>query len=251
MKQMYDSHLDRISQRPGENLQLWLVRKILSKSRSLSRIRNSSEVINVLEIGPGSGRAIEYLLNFNVMYDVIEPTNLMRDNLISRYAENPKFGESYSDPLPFVLPKQEGKYDFVLAMHVLEHTRNQYDAREFVASCFSMLNKNGELLIVTPDAPDYGKLFFNIDWSHGYYTSVERVRALLDDVGFQRILSVPTRAGLRNPFVRIALYGMSRIFPVKFLDFVFDRILGTKNLASGFSVGFLRKNVIATGIKLE
>ena len=249
MGQQYESHLTRIKDRPGEKLQVQLSRRFLDKlpiSKSKEKNQNSCRV---LEIGPGSGRVAELLLKSGFLYEAIEPTPIMRSNLISASRGYTNMGKVWPNQMPEFDPEQFSKYDYVLAFHVLEHMRDQYEAREFISSCFKMLKPNGHILIVSPDYRDYKNLFYEIDWSHGFPTSVERVRSLLVDIGFADIVSEGSRAGTTSHFFKACLFILDRILPLSILDLIFLKSSGHRLLASGFSVGFLKKNVIALARK--
>jgi len=245
MAQQYESHLKRINDRPGEKLQVQLSQRILAELPISKFLEKNRKNCRVLEIGPGSGRVAKLLLKSGFLYEAIEPTPIMRSNLISASRSYPNMGNVWAHQMPDFDPKQISRYDFVLAFHVLEHMRDQYEAREFLSSCFKMLKPNGYILIVSPDYRDYKNLFYEIDWSHGFPTSVERVRSLLFDIGFEDIVSRGSRAGMTSHFFKACLFTLDRILPLSILDHVFFKSTGHRLLASGFSVGFLKKNVIA------
>jgi 2-polyprenyl-3-methyl-5-hydroxy-6-metoxy-1,4-benzoquinol methylase len=244
--QQYESHLLRINNRPGEKLQMRLILRIL-KSFPIAAFKEEEECADyrVLEIGPGSGRVAQILLDKGFLYDAIEPTPIMRNNLISKYEAYPNLGKVWSNRMPNFDSELISRYDIIVAFHVLEHMSDQYEAHAFISSCYKMLKPNGHLLIVSPDYRDYRNLFYEIDWSHGFLTSTERIRSILTDVGFEKVVSKGSRAGLTAKALNAAIFVIDRVIPYSILDYLFLRVLGHRLLASGFSVGFLKKNVLA------
>jgi len=244
----YDQHLTRIGNRPGEFLQIALTRCFVNQAMELLKI-NTENNFQILEIGPGTGRAAKIFTDRNVDYDAIEPTEAMRSLLIENFSGSSKFGSVFPDPLPGGANLLQKEYDLVFATHVLEHTQNQYEAREFVQACMDLLKPGGAIFLVTPDFRDYGASFFDIDWSHGYPTTVNRLHGLLEDVGFRKINCFGTRAGSSNFLFRGLLLVIERITPFRFFDFLCGKLLKERLLATGFSVGFLKLNVVASAYK--
>ena len=173
----------------------------------------------------------------------------MRKILIAKFGNRPNMGKIHPKPLPHFDSSMRSKYDFIVVMHVLEHVRDQYEARSFLLSCFQMLKHDGHLLVISPDFKDYKEMFYELDWSHGYLTSVERIRSLMQDIGFLEVNSIGTRAGFKSAFITLPLCVLDKIIPYSVFDLVFFRLLKHRLLASGFAVGFLKKNVAAIGKK--
>ena len=244
----YDSHLDRIGNRPGESLQNWLVRKMIDRALESTKPLPLS-TIRALEVGPGVGRCAAELLSRDIFYTAIEPTGRMRKNLLASFENNSKFEGVFPNLLPDVTGLPLAGYDLIVAMHVLEHTTDQYNAREFLSACKELLKPGGTIFIVCPDYADYKSVFFDIDWSHGYPTTTERIRGLLEDIGMQDVTSHGTRLASNSILIKFACYILNTIIPYKILDQLFLRVLGDRLLATGFSVGFLKRNVIAVGTK--
>ena len=67
--------------------------------------------------------------------------------------------------------------------HVLEHSPTWVDARNLLDDSRKLLAENGSIVVVGPDAIDWGRQFWNIDATHGYPTTSRNVIQLCDDVG--------------------------------------------------------------------
>jgi SAM-dependent methyltransferase len=241
----YDSHLLRLKDRPGEALQNWLV----ERQASLIRKQSGTDAPLILEIGPGAGRMAKYFLSKGFSYSAVEPTSSMAAGII---AEGEILGSDvnvFRCNLGEVPTTENNKYDIVFAIHVLEHNSGPYDARNFMLRCFELLKPGGSVVIICPDFDSYGKMFYNVDWSHGYETSKPRVSSLLDDVGFKEIVVTGSRASHTNLLVKALIAPISFLFPSKLMDKIFEGILGQKMLATGFSVGFLKRNIQAVASK--
>ena len=87
--------------------------------------------------------------------------------------------------------------------HVLEHSLTWLAAREMISTSKELLTENGFLVVVGPDALSWKKEFWNVDWSHGYPTSVRNISQLCSDVGFTDIEAKHHRNGSTNIFIRV------------------------------------------------
>jgi hypothetical protein len=88
-----------------------------------------------------------------------------------------------------------------------------------------------------------------VDWSHGYETTIPRVRALLEDTGFTVETVEGMRASFTNILAKTAIAPISLLFPIGLIDQITNRVLSQSMLASGFAVGFLKRNVLAIARK--
>lgn len=73
------------------------------------------------------------------------------------------------------------------------------------------------MVVVGPDALSWKKEFWNVDWSHGYPTTIRNVSQLFNDVGLSRITAQHHRNGSLNPIVRIVFALLSKI-PHRLVD---------------------------------
>jgi SAM-dependent methyltransferase len=115
-----------------------------------------------------------------------------------------------------LLPKL-GKYDVVYMSHVLEHCPSWLEARQLLDDCRMVLNNGGSLVIVSPDVLNWKFEFWNVDWSHGYPTSIRNISQLCSDVGFTNIKAMHHRNGSSNIVVR-SLFAVLAKIPHRIVD---------------------------------
>jgi SAM-dependent methyltransferase len=104
----------------------------------------------------------------------------------------------------------------VIALHVLEHVRDGNEALHFFAEASRVLAPGGIFFVISPDYNDMGKLFFDVDYTHGYVTTPNRLSQLARDAGFvidkRKFLygAVPAFPGLLLNLIVKALFFFSR-----------------------------------------
>jgi hypothetical protein len=101
--------------------------------------------------------------------------------------------------------------------HVLEHSLTWLAAREMISTSKELLTENGFLVVVGPDALSWKKEFWNVDWSHGYPTTVRNVSQLFNDVGLFQISANHHRNGSFNLLVQVIFALLSKI-PHRIVD---------------------------------
>ena len=146
-------------------------------------LKDEYPVKRILEIGPGHGYFAEHCKSNGLIYE-------------------------FCDTSPAVFNKMEELgytghlYDMVYMSHVIEHSPSWIDARKLLEDCRKVLNSNGRLVIVSPDLLSWKHEFWNVDWSHGYPTSVRNLSQLCSDVGYINIEAKHHRNGSSNIFIR-------------------------------------------------
>jgi SAM-dependent methyltransferase len=132
----------------------------------------------VLEIGPGQGLFAARLRDLMAMdYKGYEPERLLFEKMQSLgfAVEN--------SPVPPV-PEHDETFDAVVLLNVLEHMPGTAAAEELVHEICRVLKKNGMLFMVVPSFLDWGRHFFNLDYTHQFVTTEYRLAQLLSDAGF-------------------------------------------------------------------
>jgi hypothetical protein len=104
--------------------------------------------------------------------------------------------------------------------HVLEHSPSRLDARAMVDCVRRLLSDGGAVIVVSPDLLSWGDEFWNVDWSHGYPTTIRNLSQFLSDVGFSDIVARYHRNGSFS-FVQRVLMATLSLVPHR----VIDRIL--------------------------
>ena len=165
---------------------------------------------SVLEIGPGHGFFAEHCRQAGIAYEFCDTSPAV----VSRMNE-----QGFTGHLGLIqdVANNLGKYDMIWMSHVLEHSPTWLAAREMVVTSKELLSENGLLVVVGPDALSWKKEFWNVDWSHGYPTTIRNVSQLFNDVGLSRITAQHHRNGSLNPIVRIVFALLSKI-PHRLVD---------------------------------
>jgi len=128
----------------------------------------------ILEIGAGQGiLANIFTQNGFNNYDVVEPNDIMRNNLTNgggiRQAKN------YFIPN---LQEEDASYDCIMLTHVFEHLNDCNEAKKFMSEVHRVLKPKGLVFIVCPDYMDWAKDFHGCDFTHNNITTVRRVMEL-------------------------------------------------------------------------
>lgn len=258
---MYDEHLNRISNRPGESLQVKLVKGIFDKFLDIvvEINRKSGSIFELkgkqlLEIGCGSGRLLPIVIDKGLHYSAIEPTESMRkalrDTATSRSISLDSF-EVINESLPKISRMYLDKFDFGVALHVIEHAPNQYEAYKWIFSFSQCINVGGYFLIVTPYYPDYSWRFYDVDWSHGFPTTLNNLVEILEDLGLEVKYARTIRGWTSSRIVGAAYWMFLKISPTGFLDLLCEKLFRQKLLYSGLLTMFVRRNTFIVVQKVK
>lgn len=101
--------------------------------------------------------------------------------------------------------------------HVLEHSPSWLAAREMVSTCRDLLSDEGYVVVVGPDALSWRREFWNVDWSHGYPTTIRNVSQLFNDVGLTNIVAKHHRNGSENMLMK-ATFAVLSLAPHRIID---------------------------------
>jgi SAM-dependent methyltransferase len=189
-------------------------------------MRNKS----VLEIGAGTGRlGIEIRKLGLSSYLGIEPNKRLAD-----YCK--ELGLNVvTQELPFLDSSFEDSFDQVISLHVLEHAPTYLDARAWVMEMIRVTKPGGTIMIACPDIRDYGSYFWDIDWSHGWPTSPQRVAQLLNDFNLEPIFTGSLHLGSRKLLASIVAHLLNLVIPTRLLDKFCMRVFA-RPLATGLKV---------------
>ena len=133
---------------------------------------------SVLEIGPGQGLFASRLKDLMaVAYKAYEPERLLYEKMLSQ-------GFSVVNSTVPPIPDHNDQFDAVALINVLEHMPGTTAAEELLKEIGRVLKKTGMLFIVVPNYLDWGKDFFNLDYTHQLITTEYRLTQMLSDAGF-------------------------------------------------------------------
>lgn len=150
----------------------------------------------VADIGCGAGSFLDYIKNVSNQAIAIEPSSVFRKSLVERgFVVYPYAADAVGD--------YHEKIDIAVSYSVLEHIE---DPLAFLKDIRRLLNKDGKLIISTPNADDlllelipesYKPFFYRK--AHLWYFNRESLNNLLTTAGFDHIVITPFhRFGVGN-----------------------------------------------------
>ena len=205
---MYDEYFE--SRKPIElGHKLWrrFHRKMLAAA---SRIIPDFSKRTILELGPGLGIFAEEVRGKTAGYSAIE---MNAGNAERLRAAGFDVVNATVPPFPDGPPA-----GVVWMSHVLEHARDFVEARTMVSEAARRLAPGGWLVVIAPDVLSWKEHFFEVDWTHGYPTSLGRVEQLLRDAGFEVAFARHHTAGFLNPVAMFFATNLLRALPFDALD---------------------------------
>lgn len=134
---------------------------------------------NILEIGCGKGTLLEEISNDEDLKNFeifgIEPNS----------DELKKIGDKkihiYNEMFDIENPNKYGKYDFILCFELIEHLPKP---REFFKSIYSIMNKDGLLILSTPNIEGFGNILSSYN---NYRLTAHPITPPMHLQGFSRI----------------------------------------------------------------
>jgi len=233
----YGEFVSRMSWEPGRRLQSFVARRtIASLTRDLNI--NLSEM-SMLEFGCGNGSVAKRTNELGVKsYTGVEPNQKLAAETRRRVAGV----QILETPLPFIDKSLVAKFDVVFASMVLEHASSPEEALQWLTAMASCLNSEGILIVICPDIFNYGPYFWDIDWTHGFPTTQERLEQLAEGAGLSIIQSTKIRAGTSNLVVRGFCSTCSKLLPTKLVDSLSFRLLG-RRIGRGLQSGLFWSSV--------
>ena len=233
----YDEYFE--SRRPlafGERLiRRWHGRMLAAAERVIPSLASK----RILELGPGWGYLADHVRARGWQYAAVERNATNAEAMRAR-----GFDVSCAAVPPF---PAGAPADVVWMSHVIEHARDFVEAREIAGAAFRRLEPGGHVVVIAPDVLSWGAWFWEIDWSHGWPTSLGRIEQLLGDAGFRVVFARHTTAGVVSPVGSALLYGLFALVPFRLID-VLARALTGRRLALSFMsmFGWRHVYVIAT-----
>ncbi len=215
-------------------ISIWHSHMFEIADRTIEDIKHKS----LLEVGIGFGYFCKICNSKGVHnYTGVE----MNENLT-----NELVGQGYnvicSTIPPF--PDIENKVDIIWMSHILEHASDYMHARAMLQSAYEKLNSGGHIVIICPDILSWKNYFYDMDWSHGFPTSLKRVNQILNDVGFNIKLSKHHVASFTNDIVTTSLNILFKLIPVKFFDGIFLKLFKKTYCSSFMSVFGWRQIIV-------
>lgn len=206
------------------------------KNYQISLILNQHpSAITLLEIGPGAGVFADIWRDTGREYIAIDGSPKLVKQLTVR-------GLNVVEAMVPPLPVSNQSVDVVYASHVLEHMPHGEAAVELADEIYRCLRGGGIICLVVPDAASQGLLFWDIDYTHNYVTTKNRVSQLLSNSGF-KILSVQAMSGPYQGVVAFILWNAIRFVPHRLFLSLFPQHQISQQIKNG-KYTFLKQLVI-------
>ncbi len=134
---------------------------------------------SILEIGPGQGLFASSLMRAApVDYKAYEPEKTLFFALTAR-------GINIVNAMVPPIPEDKERFEAAVLLNVLEHMPAIKAAEELLKETYRILKPAGIVFIVVPSYLDWGKQFFNLDYTHQTIMTESRLRQMLNDAGFR------------------------------------------------------------------
>lgn len=173
---------------------------------------------DVLEVGAGWGFFAEACRQRHIAYSGLEMNACQAESLRE---------QGYDVTASAIPPFPPGPpVDVIWMSHVLEHAANYTEARDMLTAIRSRLEPGGHLVVICPDLKSWKFEFWGVDWSHGFPTTLRRLRQIFDETGFKVVDARYHVASCTQPVLVWLLTRLFSLIPVAFLDFFFEKFLG-------------------------
>lgn len=217
-------------------VEFWHKRMLTLAMKRIPQLRSKT----ILEIGAGHGHLAKICKEENICYYGHEMNDTQANCL---RAEGYAVTAATIPPIPAGVPVQ-----VIWLSHVLEHANSFQDAKAMLLACHDRLDKNGYLVVIAPDIHHWKTEFWSVDWSHGFPTSLNRVKQLLNETNFQVTSGFHHSCTLTNPFLAWILSVLFNLtLPVSnCIDFILDKLIGKQFCHSFLGVfGFRQIYLVA------
>ena len=211
---MYDEYYEsrEVSDRGRGFLQWW-------HSRLLNHIFSvAGKPSSLLEVGAGWGFIGDAASQAGVEYHGIELSERQTGRLRETGLD---VVQARVPPYPDGPP-----VDMIYAAHLIEHFPTWSDAENFVAASRDRLEPGGYLVIIAPDILSWRGRFWDVDWSHGYPTTLRRVRQLMEESGMEIPYAAYAGGGRFGTWAPTIASFAASLVPLAFGEWLTQTILG-------------------------
>lgn len=228
----YGEYLNRSQWSHSDKLQQWVARSTLKEFLRISKL--DPETSDILEIGTGVGRGTlaAQSLGFR-SYEGVEPTKNLAD--FSRRNYQVKVVE---DALPHLVSFSDGEFDAVFSIHVLEHANGPHEARAWCEEMLRVTKSGGFVVIAAPNVLEYGRYFWDTDWTHGYPTTPRRVSQIFNSLGVEVVFKGNIHLGRTNSISALAAHVLAIVLPTRVGDLITEKFVA-RPLVSGLKIASL------------
>jgi hypothetical protein len=221
-------------------LGLWALRYQQAKLMQ-SVCERADPIDSVLEIGPGWGAFASLCREQRIPYQFIDNSPAIANYLIQK-----GFVGSHGTS------NQLHRIDAttIWMSHVLEHSSSWLDARNMLSHLVETAPDESQIVIIGPDAISWRFEFFNVDFTHGYPTTLRNVIQLMQDVGLTVTYATHHRLASSNFLIRLVGFLLLSV-PWKTLDRITrnPENLGRSGFFYNFKINFLLRQICVVGKK--
>jgi SAM-dependent methyltransferase len=201
--------------------------------------------VSLLEVGTGTGTlAVAAPEAWIFDYVGVEPNTELAAVSRSRL----RTGQVVVASLPNLPTDFKDRFDVALAVHVVEHATNGYEARAWVSEMLRCVKPGGFVVLVSPQISDFKTYFWDIDWSHAFPTSTSNLSQIVVDLGAEVRHARVMRLGSARPLVSVVGYWLSILIPVRLTNWIGRRLVG-RDLGTGLKAAVLWGVTLVVGRK--
>ncbi len=153
---------------------------------------------NILEIGPGFGELLEYLIR-DRGFSRVRAIDISEEAVRVCNGLFPGSTTKIDDPVPY-LDGAPAAFDFIFSLQVLEHVPRD-GVPGFLRAVRGALAEGGSAVIEVPNLANLvaGRFYHDSDWTHENGFNELSLRHVLAEAGFSRISIVPLRVPPCSP----------------------------------------------------
>lgn len=137
---------------------------------------------DIIEFGPGAGQFAQECIRRGYKYVGVESSGPFQSEL-------KKHGIEVIDANVLDIPLPDHCADLVYASMVLEHMSTPMEAVGMVQEAARLVRPGGIVCLMFPNAYTCGRIFWEMDYTHGYYTTPRRVTQMCDHLGLNVIVN--------------------------------------------------------------
>ena len=91
-------------------------------------------------------------------------------------------------------PEEDNRFDGIMMIQVFEHMPTLQAAEEVLKESYRVLRDDGKIMIISPSYLAWKDDFFDLDFTHTFPTTANRLQQMLQDSGFTMCVSAITGA---------------------------------------------------------
>ncbi|SRR6266508_1430184 len=221
-----------------------IARELRNRLRLSLKLRGKTS-LKTLELGPGKGYFARMVSELGWKYQAVDGSSSIVKSLKDA-------GFHVTEAFVPPIPEDVGDgYDLVLMEHFIEHMDSSLSARKLVESIHVLLADGGLIFIVAPDYLAHGTNFWDCDYTHAFVTTLQRLRQLLVDCGFEVRYTGYETLGIQGAFITWLISSLTHLAFATFLPQALSLFLKRSTDLSNKWKNVLLRSCIVVGVKNE